>query len=107
MSPATVNAFVETDPGYTALYSLDPRDAIVMYGEMPPPGRYMGLQAWTFSQNGIWKTEDYDEWASTPDLPFPMQYLFQTLPSDDPDSERVITLAALGDVVNNVDMERA
>jgi len=106
VDPATVNAFVETEPGYSSTYRLDPREAIVMFGEMPPPGRYMGLQTWEFSQHGKWKRQDYDQWANTPDLPFPMQYLFDTIPPNNPKSQRVISLSALGDVVNNVVMER-
>ncbi len=106
VAPAMVNAFVETQPGYSATYRLDEREAIVMYGRMPPPGRYMGLQTWAFSQDGKWKPEDYNQWANTPDLPFPIQYLFDTIPPDDPTSQRVITFSALGDVVNNVVMQR-
>jgi hypothetical protein len=106
VDPAMVNAFVETAPGYSSTYRLDPREAIVIYGQMPPPGRYMGLQTWEFSEHGKWKTKDYNYWANTPDLPFPIQYLFDTVPPDDPKSQRVITFSALGDVVNNVVMER-
>jgi hypothetical protein len=106
VDPASVNAFVETDPGYSVTYRLDERDAIVIYGEMPPPGRYMGLQTFAFSQAGTWEPEAYEQWANTPDLPFDMQYLFTTIPPDDPESDRIITLSSLGDVVNNVVMER-
>ncbi len=106
VDPATVNAFAETQPGYSVTYRLDEREAIVIYGRMPPPGRYMGLQTWAFSQDGKWKPEDYNQWANTPDLPFPIQYLFDTIPPDDPTSQRVITFSALGDVVNNVVMQR-
>ncbi len=106
VDPATVNGFVETDPGYSVTYRLDPREAIVIYGRMPPPGRYMGVQTWVFSEHGQWKSKDYNQWANTPDLPFPMQYLFDTVPPGDPKSHRVITFSALGDVVNNVVMER-
>lgn len=106
VDPATTNAFVVTDPGYSATYRLNPRDAILIYGLMPPPGRYMGLQTWLFSQHGSWKPKDYNRWASTPDIPFPVQYQFQTMPPDDPKSRRVISLSAIGDVVNNVVMER-
>jgi hypothetical protein len=106
VDPATVNAFVETYPGYSATYRLRPREAIVIYGQMPPPGRYMGLQTWEFSEHGKWKPKDYDQWANTPDLPFPMQYLFDTVPPDDPKPPRMISLSSLGDVVNNVVMER-
>jgi len=111
--PALVNAFVETDPEYpdkdpeyTVTYRLDPREAIVIYGEMPPPGRYMGVQTWEFSEHGKWKDKDYSEWENTEDLPIPIQYLFDTIPPDDPKSHRVISLSALGDVVNNVVMQR-
>ncbi|HME42682.1 MAG TPA: hypothetical protein VKF36_06325 [Syntrophorhabdales bacterium] len=106
VDPATVNAFGETDPGFSSTYRLDPREAILIFGQMPPPARYMGLQTWAFSQHGKWKPKDYNQWAHTPDLPFPMQYLFDTIPPDDPKSQRVITFSALGDVVNNVVMER-
>jgi hypothetical protein len=106
VDPASVDAFVETDPGYSATYRLDPREAIVIYGEMPPPGRYMGLQTWEYSEHGQWRPKDYDLWANTPDLPFPIQYLFSSIPPDDPKSHRIITLSSLGDVVNNVVMER-
>jgi hypothetical protein len=105
VDPATVNAFVETEPGYSATYRLDPGEAIVMYGQMPPPGRYMGLQTWEFSEHGKWKSKDYNQWANTPDLPFPLQYLFDTIPPNEPKSQRAITFSALGDVVNNVVMQ--
>lgn len=106
VDPASVNAFVETDPGYSVTYRLDQREALVIYGEMPPPGRYMGLQTFAFSEHGQWRPKDYDLWANTPDLPFPMQYLFTTIPPDDPGSHRIITLSSLGDVVNNAVMEQ-
>jgi hypothetical protein len=106
VDPATANAFGETRPGFSATYRLDPREAIVIYGQMPPPGRYMGLQTIDFSEHGMWKPKDYSQWANTPDLPFPMPYLFGTIPPDDPKSKRVRSLSALGDIVNNVVMER-
>jgi hypothetical protein len=106
VDPAVVNAFVETDPGYSATFRLDPGEAIVIYGQMPPPGRYMGLQTWEFSQHGNWKPKDYNQWANTPDLPYEMQYLFDTIPPNFPQSHRIISFTALGDVINNVVMER-
>lgn len=106
VNPAAVNAFGQTRPGYTTTYRLDPRDAIVMYGKMPPPGRYMGLQTWEFSQHGRWKARDYLKWARTPSRPVPMQYLFGTIPPSDRKSGRTISLSALGSIVNNVVMQR-
>ncbi|MRR53430.1 MAG: hypothetical protein EG822_02820 [Deltaproteobacteria bacterium] len=106
VDPALVNAFVETDPGYSATYRLDEREALVIYGRMPPAGRYMGLQTFEFSEHGQWRPKDYDLWANTPNLSIPLQYLFTTIPPDDPTSRRIITLSSLGDVVNSAVMER-
>ncbi|MGW2703996.1 hypothetical protein [Streptomyces sp. NPDC001340] len=106
VDPATVNAFGRTRPGYTTAYRLDPRDAVVIYGKMPPPGRYMGLQTWESSQRGQWKASDYLKWERTADRPVPMQYLFDTIPPDGRRSGRVQSASALGDTVNNVVMER-
>ncbi|HJV66665.1 MAG TPA: hypothetical protein VJ550_13080 [Geomonas sp.] len=106
VDPNTENAVVDTDPGYSVTFRLDPREAVVIYGRMPPPGRYMGLQTWQFSGHGNWKPKDYNQWANTPDIPFPMQFLFDTVPADDPKSQRILSLSALGDVVNNVVMEK-
>ena len=105
LDPAQVDSIMDTNTGSTTMYRLDPREAIVIYGLMPPPGRYMGLQTWQFSEHARWKTKDYNQWADEPDLAFPMQYLFDTLPPDDPKSQRVISLTSLGDVVNNAVME--
>ncbi|WP_157977499.1 hypothetical protein [Streptomyces triticisoli] len=106
VDPATANASGETRPGYTTTYRLDPRDAVVIYGKMPPPGRYMGMQTWEFSQNGQWKDSDRLKWENTADRPVPMQYLFDTIPPDGRRSGRTQSVSALGDVVNNVVMER-
>lgn len=106
VDPATVNVFGRTRPGYTTTYRLDPRDAIVLYGKMPPPGRYMGLQTWEFSRRGQWKASDYLKWEHTADRPVPMQYLFDTIPPDGRRSGRVQSTSALGDIVNNVVMQR-
>ncbi|MBM9435017.1 hypothetical protein [Actinacidiphila bryophytorum] len=106
VDPAAVNAFGKTKPGYTGSFRLDPQDAIVLYGKMPPPGRYMSLQTWEFSQNGRWTPGDYDKWQNTPNRPVPMQYLFDTIPPDGSQSGRTQSVSALGDTVNNVVMER-
>ena len=106
VDPATVNAFGQTRRGYSTTYRLHRREAIVIHGRMPPPGRYMGLQTFEFSQQGRWKAADYDQWANTPNVALAIQYVFSTIPPNDPTSERVITLSALGDIVNNVVMQR-
>lgn len=106
VDPLTVNAFGPVESGYTPTYRLDPREAIVVYGEMPPPGRYMGMQTWEWSQHGRWKDKDYDTWANMPGQTFPMSLVFSTMPPTDPKAGRVFTFSALGDIINNVVMQR-
>ena len=93
-------------PGDSGTFRLDPREAIVIYGRLPPPGRYFGLQTWVYSQEGHWKQEDFDFWAQTPNLVVPMQYLFDTLPADDPESTRLQSFSAISNIINNVVIER-
>ncbi|WP_324787348.1 hypothetical protein [Streptomyces sp. H51] len=103
VDPAAVNVFGRPRPGYTTAYRLDPRDAVVIYGKMPPPARYMALQTWEFSRRGHWTAEDYRKWQHTV---VPEQYLFDTIPPGDRRSERTQSVSALGDTVNNVVMQR-
>lgn len=98
-----VDTFGQVRPGYVATYRLDPRDAIVIYGRMPPPGRYMSVHTYEWSQHGRWKAKDYNQWANTPNH-YPMRYVFSTIPADDPRSARIWSFSTLGDSVNNVVM---
>ena len=44
VDPATAGMVGPTVPGYNASYRLDPREALVIVGELPPPAAYFGLQ---------------------------------------------------------------
>ncbi len=101
-----VTAFGPLRRGYSVTYRLDPREAIVIYGQMPPPGRYIGLQTYEWSQRGRWKSKDYQQWAHNPERNLPMQYLFSTMPPSHPKSGRVWSFSSLGDILNNVVMQR-
>ena len=101
-----VNTFGRLRAGYTPTYRLDPREAVVIYGEMPPPGRYFGVQTWEWSQRGHWKAKDYYKWAHDPRNPLPMSILFSAMPPPDPQSDRVWSFSALGDNINNVVIQR-
>ncbi len=106
LGPTPANVFGKVRPGFTPLPRMDPRDAIVIYGTMPPPGKYMSVQTWVWSQPGHWKTKDYKKWANTPNRPTPMRLTFVTIPPDRPKSGRTFSFSTLGDVVNNVVMQR-
>jgi len=56
VDPAMANGLVVTLPGYSATYRLDPREAIIVFGRMPPPARYMGLQTYIWTTG--WALED-------------------------------------------------
>lgn len=105
VGPTPANAFGSVRPGYTGTYRLDPRDALVIYGRMPPPGRYMSVATYAWSQHGRWTAKDYSQWAGTPGHP-PMRYVFSTIPADDPKSERIWSFSSLGDSVNHVVMKQ-
>ena len=105
VGPTPVNTFGPVRPGYMPTYRLDPRDAVVIYGRMPPPGKYMSVVTYLWTQHGRWKAKDFDLWARTPNHA-PMRYVFSTVPPNDPQSERVWSLSTLGDAVNDQVMRR-
>ncbi|HEX6515804.1 MAG TPA: hypothetical protein VF049_09515 [Nocardioidaceae bacterium] len=103
---ATVNAFGKLPRGYEPTYRLHPREALVIHGKMPPPGRYTGIQTWQWSQPGHWTAKDVKHVAQLPQQPFPLHQLFATMPPADPTARRVYSFSALGDPLNNVVMQR-
>ncbi len=104
VDPSTANGFGKTRPGYSATYRLDEREAIVVLGEMPPEGRYMGLQSWVFSQEVTPVPRPWDTaWEDivTAQVPLLAQYLFGALPRD---SSRLVTFSSLSNNINDVVM---
>lgn len=105
VGPTPVSTFGPVRPGYMPTYRLDPRDAVVIYGRMPPPGKYMSVVTYLWTQHGRWKAKDFDLWARTPNHA-PMRYVFSTVPPNDPKSGRVWSFSTLGDAVNDQVMRR-
>ena len=106
VGPTPANAFGRVRSGYTPLPRLGPREAIVLYGKMPPPGKHMSVTSYVWSQPGHWKAKDYNKWANTSDRPYPMQYMFSTIPANDPKAGRTFSFSSLGDSLNNIIMQR-
>ncbi|HTU00600.1 MAG TPA: hypothetical protein VMG58_02245, partial [Candidatus Sulfotelmatobacter sp.] len=52
LDPATKLALGAWVEGYNGVFRLDPREAIVILGLMPPPAAYFGLQTYLFSREG-------------------------------------------------------
>jgi hypothetical protein len=115
VDPAMENGVGRTRPGYRATYRLDPREAIIFFGKMPPPGRYMGLQTWIWTTGWVsdeapWNQEAYTTFASAAG-PL-IQYLFDTVPVSDTvpnpeekDQYRVQSFSSIDNIINNVVME--
>lgn len=104
IGPTPVDAFGPVPPGHVPTYRLEPRDAVLIYGRMPPPGRYMSVSTYVWSQHGRWKDKDYRAWAATSGHP-PMRYVFSTIPPDDPGAGRIWSFSSLTDSINNVVMQ--
>jgi hypothetical protein len=116
VDPATVDVYGKTRRGYSSTFRLDPREALVIFGQMPPPGRYMGLQSYVFSHEWVieendpahpwgypWVTRAHqggrDRFVNSPMV----QYLFSTLPRHE---QRVQSFSSLGNSINNVVMDQ-
>ena len=108
VGPTPPNAFGPLRRGYIPTWRLGPRDALVLYGKMPPPAKFMGPMTVDWSQHGHWKAKDYNKWKYAPKSrqPYPMEYLFSTIPPNDPNAGRTWTFSSLGDGINNVVMQR-
>lgn len=115
VDPATEDAFGRTRPGYSTTYRLDPREAIVLYGTMPPRGKYMGLQSYVFTHEWVIGEGDPDHLYGYPWISDAAQggrdtfasspmvgYLFSTLPRN---PERVQSFSSVGNSINNVVMD--
>lgn len=117
VDPAAVNVWGKTRPGYSSTYRLDPREAIVIFGTMPPPGKYMGLQSYLFTHPWVENADPTDAvhpygypWVTTAQLggrdrfkDSPMvQYLFGTLPGNE---KRVQSMSSVSNNINNVVMD--
>jgi hypothetical protein len=100
---ATELALGPTAEGYRHTFRLDPREAIVIMAQMPPPAAYFGLQSYLFTREGAWSTDNnpaYD-FVSTY-LPNLADTFFSVVPQN---PERIQPFASLGNSINNVVIE--
>jgi len=92
--------------GYDDVLRLDPREAIIILAQMPPPARYFSEQSFVFTRKGTYDTnsDTYQNIANDPDLPnFILPIFFRNVPEI---SERIILFASLSNPINNVVIER-
>jgi hypothetical protein len=118
VDPAMKNGFGRTRPGYSVTYRLDPREAIILFGRMPPRARYMGLQTWIFSNGWV---REHSPWNQVACISYAQaanemtQYFFATFPPVTSLSHcltvpgtpgRVQSFSSIDNTINNVVMEK-
>lgn len=99
---ATDAAFGITLDGYETVYRLDPREAIVILGLLPPPAHYFGLQTYHFTRQGDFDTSS-ETYQFMEDFPLLLARFFNKVPQNE---ERVINFASLSNSINHVVIER-
>ena len=118
VDPAMKDGFGRTRPGYSVTYRLDPKEAIILFGRMPPPARYMGLQTWMFGTGWAREHSPWDQFACLYYKSFAKemtQYFFATFPPASTDPHcltvpdtpgRVQSFSSIDNNINNVVMEK-
>jgi hypothetical protein len=96
---ATVNAFGQTPPGYSTTFRFDPREAIVILGQLPPPAAYFGIQTYLYTREGDFSTESETYQFILQTFPALMDTFFTKVPQN---QSRMQIAASLGNSNNNV-----
>jgi len=102
VDPATELALGPTVEGYNHTYRLDPREAIVILAQMPPPAAYFGLQSYLFTREGTFKTNTAAYYFVSTFLPNLVPTFFSIVPQN---LERIQLFASLSNSINNVVIE--
>ena len=100
--PAMKDAFGHTRQGYGATYRLDPREAIVLFGTLPPAGRYVSVQTYVATQEGSFD-ESSAAYRYLARLPSVLGTFFGKVPKD---PSRVESFSSVGNSINNVVIDR-
>jgi len=103
VDPGTAGMLGPTVAGYNPSYRLDPREAIVILGQLPPPARYFGLQTYLLSRPGTLNTGSDQYRFVAEKIPAMRTTFFSTLPKNE---ARLQIFADLSDPINNVVIER-
>jgi hypothetical protein len=85
-------------PNMTSTYRLDPREALVIVAELPPPARYFGIQSNVFTRQAAFNPYDPIYTSGNVTDPLLLNILFGA--STDP--SRRMLVASIGNSTNNV-----
>jgi hypothetical protein len=103
VDPGTIGLIGPTLQGYNPSYRLDPREAFIILGELPPPAAYFGLQTYLLSRPGDWDETSYQYQFVKEKVPALFGTFFSKLPKH---NERLELFADLSDPINNVVIDR-
>jgi hypothetical protein len=98
IDPATDEAFGFNYAGYSTSYRLDPREAIIILGILPPEASYFGLQTYVFTRQDTFNTQS-PTYLFMEDKPPLMRMFFTKVPQN---PERLVSLASLSNSINHV-----
>ncbi len=98
VDPATNMALGKFYPGYSGSFRFDPREAIVIFGILPPPAAYFGMQTYLFTREGTFNTTSptYQFLVQKPAL---FNIFFTTVPLN---QKRIQLLASLSNSNNDI-----
>jgi hypothetical protein len=106
--PEIATVWGSSPAGYEDLFRFDPREAIVILAQMPPPALYFSEQSFVFTREGTYNTSsqtyidiiNLTEQGALPD--FVPGLFFRQVPDV---SDRVFLFSSLSNPINNVVME--
>ena len=89
----------------TAIHRLDPREALVIVAQLPPPARYFGLGTNVFTREAVLNSNDsiYVKLSTNPVFSDPL--LLGILFGVSPDPSRRMMIASIGNSINNAMIE--
>lgn len=101
IDPATDQTFGLNLDGYSTSYRLDPREAIIILGVLPPQASYFGLQTYLFTRQDTFDLTS-PTYLFMQDKPPLMRMFFSLVPQN---HDRVVSLASLSNSINQIVIE--
>jgi hypothetical protein len=103
VDPIFSNIWGPSKEGYNDVYRLDPREAIIILGQLPPPGAFFSDQTWIFTREGAYDKDSQRYKDIEQYLPDFLSDFFATVPGH---PERIQVASSLSNTNNNVVIER-
>jgi hypothetical protein len=103
VDPATKLAWGPMDEGYGSSFRFDPREAIVIFGILPPKAAYFGMQTYLFTRETTFDKSSKQYGIISKNFTPMLDYLFAVVPKN---PKRVQAFSSLSNSNNNVVIEK-